>query len=690
MTQPPRAAPVLVESGRHFLTASGRSILPVGAHVVPREGPDWPWRVGAAAFDNAFAQLADLGMNTVRIDLIWQAVEPAEGDYDEEHLRVLDEVLEAARRHGLWLHPALLVGGEVGDAFWDVPYRQGRNPHADPHLRTLSTEHVRMLAQRWRGDPAIIGWDLTDEPPYWVCEGTTDTDATNWTKALSNALRSADPEHLVTVGTASQDVDAGPFRADVIANMLDFVCVHPYPIYSPDLYPDSLLDVRMTLAAAFETALARGAGKPVMVHEFGASSTQFDPEAIAAYDRLFIWSSFGRGSIGFLAWCWSDAELPAYRRVPYSRQAHETQFGIVDHTGAVRPRGHVLAEFAKTVRSLDLDRYASFGPKPSAALLVPHDYVAPFDPASFGLDGPSGLYASTEESMRDEHGFDPLTKGWLNSFVLAARANLAVEFVRESPHDRAPETRLLMLPAPLSATTTALCHVRTGFWGVLPDFVARGGTAYISLSADSAIPDMDAVAGCRIIDRAAATLHRTLRFIEPWGTLRPGDSLELPDATATLGLRGARLRVSDSRIIAVDDDGHPALVVAQRGSGFVVTCSEPIELLLASVADAHRRYPDWWRVYGGLADLAEAREEVWVEHPDVVSGVLRGPVGGLATLTNHGLDDVDALLHLPDGVSAVLANASGQQPLVDRRVHLRATEGMIVMWTKSEHIEDGT
>ena len=63
---------------------------------------------------------------------------------------------------------------------------------------------------------------------------------------------------------------------------LDFATVHPYPIYQPELYPDSLLGPRMTHAAAFETALAAGAGRPVMVHEYGASSAQFDPELVAA------------------------------------------------------------------------------------------------------------------------------------------------------------------------------------------------------------------------------------------------------------------------------------------------------------------------------------------------------------------------------------------------------------------------
>ena len=366
----------------------GRAILPVGAHHVPVEGPDWPWRVGPDAFDAAFAQMAEAGLDTVRIDLLWAAVEPEPGRYDETHLGVLDAVLEAARRHGLLLHPTFFIGGEVGDAYWDVPWRAGRQPHRDPELIRLQVDQVVALARRWRGDPAILAWDLTDEPPLWLFPDTTDDEARAWTSALAGALRAADPDHLVTIGTASQEVGAGPFRADVVADELDFTTVHPYPIYAPELYPDGLLGTRMTHAAAFETALAGGAGRPVMLHEYGASSAQFDPGRIADYDRLLAWSALGRGAIGYLAWCWTDAEPAAFGRAPYVRQPHETQFGVTDHTGRLRPRGQVLADLAATIRSIgdELDGLAGDGPSAVAAIPVPHEYVRPYDAASFGLD----------------------------------------------------------------------------------------------------------------------------------------------------------------------------------------------------------------------------------------------------------------------------------------------------------------
>ena len=650
----PRVTPPPVRTGPHYLRAGGHSVLPVGAHFVPVEGPDWPWRVDEAAFDGAFAQMRAAGLNAVRIDLLWSAIEPEPGRYDEDHLNQLDGILDAAGRHDLWLHPTLFIGGEVGDAFWDVPWRDGRHPHRDPEMLRLQCDHATMLARRWHGNPALVAWDLTDEPPFWLFDDTTDDDARTWTRTLVEAIRGEDPEHLITIGTSGQEIGWGPFRSDVVGDELDFACVHPYPIYQPELYPDALLSPRMTHAAAFETALAGAAGRPVMVHEYGASSAQFDPEAIAAYDRLLSYASLGGGAIGYLAWCWTDAEPAAYRRAPYLRQPHETQFGVTDHRGQLRPRGRVLADLAALVRGIDLDAVASEGPTPArAAIPVPHEYVRSYDPGAYGLsDAPSGLYRPSESVWSPRQGgmtdARPLIRTLLNAFVLASRADLSMTFPRERTDDGWPDVPLLMLPAPLASTTITLWHVRTSFWRGAADFYARGGVLYLSCSADVAIPEMDELAGCRIADRAPADRAAVLRFTRPWGPFRADDELALPPGDGTLATRGVRLRASQADIVAVDADGHPALVSVRRGRGTAVTCAYPVEALLAGAPDAHGPHDRSWGLYAGLAWLLETSAAVSCDHPDVTLGDLRGPSGGLATVTNHSDRAVATTIRLPE------------------------------------------
>ena len=662
----------IVGRGRHYLRRDGRSIVPVGAHYVPVEGPDWPWRVGPEAFDEAFAAMAAIGLDTVRIDLLWSALEPEPGRYDPDHLAVLDAVLDSARRHGLLLHPTFFIGGEVGDAYWDIPWRDGRHPHRDPELLAGQVAHVAELARHWRGDPTVLAWDLTDEPPLWLFPDTTDDDARGWTAALTQSLRSVDPDHLITIGTASQEIGVGPFRADVVADQLDFTTVHPYPTYSPELIPDSLLSARMTHAAAFETALAAGAGRPVMLHEYGVSSAQFDPGLAAAYDRLLAWSSFGRGSIGFLAWCWTDAEPAAHRRAPYVRQPHETQFGVTDHLGGLRPRGRVLGELAAVMAVLadDLDDLAGDGPVGGAVIPVPHEYVRPYDPAGFGLDdGPAGTYAPAERAWAPERDHRPLVRAWLNAFVLAARAGSSVDFARESLDDTWPVVPLVLVPAPLTSTTSSLVHVRTTFWRGAPAHLARGGAVWLSMAADAAMPGMADLAGCHLADRAPADRPGTLRFVRPWGPFGAGDELVLPDGDGSLATRWARLAVDDGTVVALDAGGGPGLVVVRRGSGLVSTCAAPVELLLAARPDAHGPLDRSWGLYAGLLAEAGIREPASVDHPDVTCATLRGPAGGLAVLTNHAAAELGVELRLPDHAAAVRRyGPSGIEPLgaIDR------------------------
>ena len=657
-----------VRLGRHLLERDGRSIVPVGAHYVPAEGPDWPWRVGAEAFDRAFGEMAAVGLDTVRIDLLWAAIEPEPGRYDEAHLGVLDEILAAARRHRLLLHPTLFVGGEVGDAYWDVPWRAGRHPHRDPELVRLQAAQAKVLARRWHGDPAILAWDLTDEPPLWLFPDTADADAAAWTGALADSLRAGDPDHLVTIGTASQEVGGGPFRADVMAPLLDFTTVHPYPIYAPDLYPDSLLGARMTHAAAFETALAAGAGRPTMLHEYGASSAQFDPELVATYDRLLAWSALGRGSIGALAWCWTDAEPAAFDRAPYVRQPHETQFGVTDDRGGLRPRGRVLADLAATIRATgdELDDLAGDGPVASAAIPVPYEYARPYDSAAYGLDrAPAGPYEPAERVWTPERDPRPLVRAWLNGFVLAARAGVSVSFPRETLDDRWPEIGLLIVPAPLTSTSSSLEHLRTSFWRGATDHYARGRCLWLSVSADAALPEMAALAGCHLVDRVPADRPGVLRFVQRWGPFAAGDELRLPDGDGSLATRWARLAVDDARVVAVDAAGEPGLVVAGRGSGLVATCAGPLELLLATAPDRHGPGDASWGLYAGLVELGGIRELARVEHPDVTTGTLRGSGGGSVALTNHGPTDLEVVIRVPgDATAARVFEPGGGRALV--------------------------
>ena len=114
----------------------------------------------------------------------------------------------------------------------------------------------------------------------------------------------------------------------------------------------------------------------------------------------------------------------------------------------------------------------------------------------------------------------------------------------------------------------------------------------------------------------------------------------------------------------MDAAGDPALVVARRGDGYAVVCAHPVELLLAGLPDAHGPADRSWGLYAGLAACAGVAEPASARHPDVTTGALLGPAGGLVTLTNHAAAGRAVTLRLPpDAATARLVSADGSAAL---------------------------
>jgi hypothetical protein len=59
-----------------------------------------------------------------------------------------------------------------------------------------------------------------------------------------------------------------------------------------------------------------------------ASTAQNTPEKISQFDRVSLYSALGAGAGSLLLWCYTDAAPEQYRKVPYLRSPHETQFGL--------------------------------------------------------------------------------------------------------------------------------------------------------------------------------------------------------------------------------------------------------------------------------------------------------------------------------------------------------------------------
>lgn len=93
-------APRPSQSGRWMLDPDGRVLVMHGVNMVSKTGTHEPSALGFDADDAAF--LADNGFTTVRLGLIWKAVEPEPGVYDDAYIESIRQTAELLAAEGVY------------------------------------------------------------------------------------------------------------------------------------------------------------------------------------------------------------------------------------------------------------------------------------------------------------------------------------------------------------------------------------------------------------------------------------------------------------------------------------------------------------------------------------------------------------------------------------------------------------
>jgi endo-1,4-beta-mannosidase len=677
-----------------YFTANGKRFLPVGAHWVPAKAAmQWNVDWDPKDIEADFAKMHELGYTVTRFDVMWAWFEPRPGDYNPAAFQQLDYLISLAHKYKIYLHPSLFIGGEVGEAYWDVPWRLGRHPHADPDMLRLETNFAAEFGRRYGNESAIIGWDLTDEPPFWIVPypQTTDSMAVNWTRLIVDGIREHDKLHPIVVGTSGEEIGHGPFRADNIAKFVDFFSVHPFTLYSTDLFPDALLSVRGTYGAAFEIALSQGAGRPVMIHEMGASTAQFSPERVAAYDRAQMYSGLGAGSIGVDLWCYTDASPQQFHKAPYLRTPQETGWGMVTWDRQDKPLAREFKKFSQVVSRLDL---TGITPAPAEiGIVIPDEWAKVHgDFSRMGLTGPAvEPYVSQADGDAIPGRPQPdtgaanqwLMSSALTSFILARQVGLKADFPREySGWEKRP---MLFMPSPITSTSDPfLTHVHSDFYEKTKGYVEKGGFLYASLAADGAVPEMSSLFGARIVDRAVSS-EVTIKMTESFGNLKPGDTFHYSVPSASIQSWGALLEVSSGKVIAVDQNGNPALVVNSFGAGKTLLCAYPIEHYLANVPAAFGQPDNTRKLYEAFREWAGVKPAFRSDRPEIEVSSLKGDDRGYLVVVNHSDQAQDAsILSTVPVHSYFLINPDGTKPNelegTNTKIHLGAYEAAVLEW----------
>jgi endo-1,4-beta-mannosidase len=155
--------------------------------------------------------------------------------------------------------------------------------------------------------------------------------------------------------------------------------------------------------------------------------------------------------------------------------------------------------------------------------------------------------------------------------------------------------------------------------------------------------------------------------------------------SASIQSWGVLLDISSGKVIAVDQDGHPALVINTIGAGKTLLSAYPVEHYLAAVPGVFDKAENTHAIYEAFRDWTGFKPAFRSNHPEVELSVLAGEHRSYLVLVNHSDQPQDETVSrsVPGG-SYSLITPEGTKPLTtdgpNAKLHLGSYEGAILEW----------
>jgi endo-1,4-beta-mannosidase len=572
----------------------------IGANFWSRAGGPLMWRsFDAETVREELAVLREHGLTFTRSFFFWPDFMPEPDRIDEPAAAAYARFLDLHAEAGLSTVPTLFVGHMSGQN-WDPSWRAGRDLYRDVWMVARQAWFTGEMARRYAGHPAVAAWLVTNEMPLYGGAAPREAIA-SWSQLIITALREAGADQPVSLGDGAWGLEVtgrdNGFRLTDAAALCDFIGPHCYPMGDDP--------VRQHYTAAFICELAGSFGKPVMLEEFGVTSDFVSDEHAAHYYRQVLHNSLLAGATGWGAWNNTDYDNLAHQD-PYRHHAFELHFGLTDIDGTPKPALGEMREFAKLLAEVDFPRLHRTDAQTALVVSSFLDTQYPFtEPA----DGPA-----VHDALRQ-------------AYVSARLADLPPAIVRESEGiaARAAGAKLVLVPSAKQLLSPT--------WHELTTLAEAGATVYASYNPGAHTNQrgtwhnaLNTVFGVRhelvygLTDPIEDTF--TFTFTQDFGTLPAGAALAFRTPPAHAPYARAMLPVApvDAEILAVDDQGRPALLRRRVGAGALILCTYPLEHLAAGTP---RVNPDATReLYDALAEAAGVTRPIRIEDPRIAADIL--------------------------------------------------------------------
>lgn len=199
------------------------------------------------------------------------------------------------------------------------PFKKEFRPEWQARMQT----HLEKIVSSFVGDPAIAMWDLMNEPDHmWALPNATFTssDVATWAKRMNDAVKRADPSHLVTIGLAGHHLDKTSSLDDETLPFLDVASFHFY---------GELPQLATWISRAKERST-----KPQILQEIGVSSLYATDDEAARSLAVMCNQATGAHLSGVGVWELFDHPVGSIAHLPERwSETVENDFGLITSEG---------------------------------------------------------------------------------------------------------------------------------------------------------------------------------------------------------------------------------------------------------------------------------------------------------------------------------------------------------------------
>lgn len=316
---------ISVENNR-IIDEEGYNIYLYGANYI---GMEFGWFHQS---ERDFILMKNWGFNVIRLPIGWQYIEPRPGYIDEDYLFLIDRIIYFAKKYGIYVildmhqwHWSPKYGG-CGMPGWLI---MDAEDYRDASIKFFTNKEYwdrfaniwRILANRYRDESIIIGYDIFNEPmpKYSVLpKNIFKKYISDFYNYVIDRIREIDRNHIILfMSIWGSDKDSVP----TIFDKNSILTIHYYvgdtwdgvTGYEKTSYSELEKEVRDWIN------IARKVGKPLWIGEFGVGSSAY----MADKWVKDVTNIFDKYVLGYCWWAfWRDASKFGLLYVDGSEKKH--------------------------------------------------------------------------------------------------------------------------------------------------------------------------------------------------------------------------------------------------------------------------------------------------------------------------------------------------------------------------------